>query len=318
MLLGVSREVLSCLSILIQCSSPLGESLLSDPSFFPPFSTARYRPETSLFGTMSTPDLAHTPAAPPPAGQTSNFVDPPSQQAAMIGVSATMTLLTLVFLSVRFYTSLRITRRPGIEDWLCLAAAVLVFGYTGVILDLSYVSRHMWDVPEIWFTENYWKIRFGGNTLQALAYFTSRMPILLLYIRLFGTTLRFRIACYIAIGFAVGTYITSIPLISYFCTPRTTGGDWNSLEVFAECKKLLDWAMVQGSCDIALNVYIFFLPIPTILGLHMDRKKRLGVLAIFMTGLVAILCSALGLYYRYKLSFTSDVNWNEGAFICMS
>lgn len=129
------------------------------------------------------------------------------------------------------------------------------------------------------------QIRYAGNTFQALAYFTSRMPILLLYLRFFGRKRGVRIACYFAIAAAFGTYITSIPLLSYFCTPPP-GGDWGSLDVFAKCKKLLNWAMIQGSLDIALNVYIFVLPLPVVLGLHMERKKMLGVLIIFLTGLL--------------------------------
>ncbi|KAK4163960.1 hypothetical protein QBC43DRAFT_318474 [Cladorrhinum sp. PSN259] len=263
-------------------------------------------------------DLAHTPAAAPPPGVQPNFIDPPSQQTAMIAMTVVMTFFTLVFLSVRLYTSLRITRLSGTEDWLCLLAAVLIISYSGLVLSLSHLSRHMWDVPVIVFTENYWKIRFAANTFQALAYFTSRLPILLLYLRLFGRqSQNFRFACYFGIGLAVGAYITTIPLLSYFCTPPV-GGDWNSLDVFAKCKRLLPWAIVQACVDIVLNVYIFILPLPVILRLQMPTGKKLGVLAIFLTGLIAVVCSAVGLYYRHQLSFTPDVNWNEGAFIIMS
>ncbi|KAI0395441.1 hypothetical protein F5Y17DRAFT_198497 [Xylariaceae sp. FL0594] len=262
-------------------------------------------------------DLAHTPAGIPPPGQSTNFVDPPSRQGVMIAISTVAIALTTSFVLVRLYSSLRVTRSLGLEDWLCLVAMIFAFGYIGITLSLSYVSRHIWDVPLIWFTEDYWKYRFAGNTLQALAYFTSRLPILLLYLRLFGTRKSFRFAVYFAIAAAFGLYLTSIPLISYFCTP-SPGGDWGSLDVFAKCKRLLDWALVQGSGDIALNVYILLLPVPPIMRLHMPLNKKLGILAIFLTGLLAVISSALGLYYRYKLSFTPDVNWNEGNFISLS
>ncbi|KAI0409839.1 hypothetical protein F4802DRAFT_542267 [Xylaria palmicola] len=262
-------------------------------------------------------DLANTPAGSPPPGEVTNFVDPPSRQAVMIAISTVAIVWTASFVSIRVHSSLRLTRSLGVEDWLCLVATVFSFGYIGVILSLSYVSRHIWDVPVIWFTENYWKYRFAGNTLQALAYFTSRLPILLLYLRLFGTKRSFRVAVFIAIAAAAGFYLTSIPLISYFCTP-SPGGDWGSLDVFAKCQRLLDWALVQGSGDIALNVYILVLPIPPIARLQMPLNKKLGVLAIFLTGLLAVISSALGLYYRYQLSFTPDINWNEGNFISLS
>ncbi|KAF2964970.1 hypothetical protein GQX73_g8604 [Xylaria multiplex] len=280
-------------------------------------------------------DLANTPAGSPPPGEATNFVNPPSRQAVMIAISTVAIVWTTSFVSIRIYSTLRLTRSLGAEDWLCLIATIFSFGYIGIILSLSYVSRHIWDVPVIWFTENYWKYRFAGNTLQALAYFISRLPILLLYLRLFGTKRSFRVAVYIAIAAAAGFYIPSIPLISYFCTP-SPGGDWGSLDVFAKCQRLLDWALVQGSGDVALNVYILLLPIPPITRLQLPLNKKLGVLAIFLTGLLyvvshsrslhickqlanrAVICSALGLYYRYQLSFTPDVNWNEGNFISMS
>lgn len=113
------------------------------------------------------------------------------------------------------------------------------------------------------------------------------MPILLLYLRLFGRNRGFRFACYFAISAAFAIYVTSIPLLSYFCTPRSYYmGGWNSPDLFVQCKKLLNWAMIQGSLDITLNVYIFILPLPVVLGLQLDRKKKLGVLGIFLTGLL--------------------------------
>ncbi|GAW15638.1 hypothetical protein ANO14919_050570 [Xylariales sp. No.14919] len=256
-------------------------------------------------------DPAHTPAGVPPAGQTTNFVDPPSRQTIMIAISTVAIVLATSFVSIRVYSSLRLTRSLGREDWLCLVATVFSFGYIGIILSLACVSRHIWDVPVIWFTESYWKYRFAGNTLQALAYFTSRLPILLLYLRLFGTQRPFRYAVYIAIAAAAGLYITSIPLISYFCTPPP-GGDWGSLDVFAKCQRLLDWALVQGSGDVALNVYIILLPIAPIVRLQMPLNKKLGVLAIFLTGLlvveinIAIICSCMPALASYMKNISGD------------
>jgi hypothetical protein len=51
----------------------------------------------------------------------------------------------------------------------------------------------------------------------------------------------------------------------------------------------------------------------------MQQLPTLTVLILTWTDLgSAVISSAVGLYYRYRLTFTPDVNWNEGAFICMS
>ncbi|KAJ8132163.1 hypothetical protein O1611_g1459 [Lasiodiplodia mahajangana] len=116
---------------------------------------------------MDTPDLSQVPAAPPPPGVMPNFSDPPSQQVPMIVVSTVILTLTVIFVAIRVYTGLRILRRFGIEECLTLLATVFSAAYIAVVLHLSHESRHLWDVPLIWFTEDYWKIRYAGNTLQA-------------------------------------------------------------------------------------------------------------------------------------------------------
>lgn len=61
-------------------------------------------------------DLAYTSTALALEGQTSNFMNSPSQQISMVAVSTVMIILTLTFVSIRLYTSLRISRLLGIKD----------------------------------------------------------------------------------------------------------------------------------------------------------------------------------------------------------
>lgn len=129
------------------------------------------------------------------------------------------------------------------------------------------------------------QIRFAQNVIQSFAFVASRLPILLLYLRLFGlkTKTGFRFAVYAGMVFAFAIYLIQIPLISAFCVP-TSGESWNSLELFARCKKLVVWAVIQGGCNIALDIYIFLLPLPTISGLQLPLRKKMGVIAIFAIG----------------------------------
>lgn len=60
--------------------------------------------------------LASMPALPPPLGHITNIVDPPSQKPAMIAVMSVMIVLTLVFVSLRLYSSFFVTKSQGAED----------------------------------------------------------------------------------------------------------------------------------------------------------------------------------------------------------
>jgi hypothetical protein len=60
--------------------------------------------------------MANMPAGPPPEGQVSNFINPPSQQNTIIAVSTVLMFLTLAFVSLRLYSTFCITRSTGMED----------------------------------------------------------------------------------------------------------------------------------------------------------------------------------------------------------
>ena len=161
----------------------------------------------------------------------------------------------------------------------------------------------MWDVPLIWFTELYWKVchihtitrdglayyfhwiqlRFAQNTISAFAFFVSRLPVLMLYLRIFGSNKKFRYAVYFGILAVFAVYLAYVPLLAYFCTPAI-GKPWSSLEVFSKCRRLEPFAIVSGSCNIFLDIYILLLPMPMIWRLQMPLQKKIGILAVFTTG----------------------------------
>ena len=60
--------------------------------------------------------LAITPAAAPPPGEFTNFVNPPSQQGTIIAVCSVMMVFTLLFVCLRLYSNFRVTQSPGVED----------------------------------------------------------------------------------------------------------------------------------------------------------------------------------------------------------
>ena len=180
----------------------------------------------------------------------------------------------------------------------------MIFSAESVIV--AYFFRHMWDVPVSWFTVTYWKVyqmlvllaleaisqllmrpvqkRFVGDLLLGPATFFAKVSLLLLYLRLFGKTNRtFRIKIYITIAFCACLYWVNVPLGAYFCAPKP-GQEWDSPEVFALCSRSLPYAIVQGVLNVVVDFWLLWLPLPVIWNLNMALKKRLGVIALFMTG----------------------------------
>lgn len=68
--------------------------------------------------------LLDGPAAPPPDGEVSNFVDPPNNNGLAIGVMALCTAVVVICLAIRLYAKLGIIRKAQTQEYLILTAFV--------------------------------------------------------------------------------------------------------------------------------------------------------------------------------------------------
>lgn len=86
---------------------------------------------------------------------------------------------------------------------------------------------------------------------------------------------------YPAIPYNFCLYVVSLVLQSYNCAPRP-GQPWGFDNVIT-CGKNAIFSPIRGILNVAIDVYIFALPIPLIARLHMSNAKRFGLLGIFFT-----------------------------------
>lgn len=94
-----------------------------------------------------------------------------------------------------------------------------------------------------------------------------------------------RIAIRFGIVFAALLYFVNIPISAILSAPRV-GDTWTSVLYSGRPQKELIWGVVQSALSIALDLFIFILPIPVILKLHLSGKKRIQVVAVFAIALV--------------------------------
>lgn len=230
-------------------------------------------------------DPSMIPSAAPPPGVTSNFQDPPNLAQVIIAVSAIASALAALSLAARLYSTLRVTRSPGLDDFSCIFAFALSMAYTGLVLSTKDYARHAWDLAIISYTAKYLKIILAETLVGALALFFSKVSILLLLFRVFSTKRRTRLFIYFGIVWAALIGCTALVVACALCIPRGNES-FDSLPSIERCTHQEIWAVVQGALNVALDLYILYLPIPLVLALQLGLKKKLGVLAIFMTGLM--------------------------------
>ncbi|KAK5625695.1 hypothetical protein RRF57_001411 [Xylaria bambusicola] len=268
------------------------------------------------------------------------------QQVLAIVTSAVTLALAVVFVTTRIYTSIRIYhgfhaekqnkviamnysyfRSTAKLTGITLLATIFSVIYIGIVLSsnlslislllVDYRSNYIRDIPMIWYTEEHWKlnVRFPGNYFQEDAHYFSRVIVLMLYDHFLPPRFRLLFHTLCLTLFNLALHLTTIYILTSFNAP-STGIDRYSPDAIMKFKTLLDWSVIHGSLDIALDLCVFALPLPTILQLHMPTRIKISVLTILCTGFFVAIATGTEFYFYCKLVFTSYISYNDGAYIC--
>lgn len=115
--------------------------------------------------------------------------------------------------------------------------------------------------------------------------FFSKTSIFLLFHQIFEVQAPMRMAIRIGIVCCGFLYFISIPVSAVLSAPRL-GETWMSVLTSRRPEKELLWGIIQSSLSILLDLFIFALPIPVILRLHLSTEKKLQLVAVFTTALM--------------------------------
>lgn len=79
--------------------------------------------------------------------------------------------------------------------------------------------------------------------------------------------------------------ITCLVSVAY-CVPKS-GKSWLSLPTLPLCTKMMfDTSSIRGVFSAVSDIYVLCIPTHLVLGLRLQRGRKIGVCAIFLTGLV--------------------------------
>ena len=113
--------------------------------------------------------------------------------------------------------------------------------------------------------------------------FFSKTCLLLLFYRIFSPDRIFRYKLYGAFAFIATTTLSSIPMYLAICLPSSKGS-W--AEGQKKCGKTSVYSYVQGPAAVIFDLFVIYLPASVVVYLHMPLRRKIGILAIFMTGLL--------------------------------
>ncbi|KAJ5101067.1 hypothetical protein N7456_007119 [Penicillium angulare] len=129
------------------------------------------------------------------------------------------------------------------------------------------------------------------TVIVAFELWTTKIPILLVYIKLFGVRRWLRFVCYGTIALSGIIYVCAMSPTFIRCNTSVKSATLADLEVCTTGTTLT--GVISGFVALAEDVLIFFLPIPLVRGLHLPTHKRLAVGAVFFSGILYISLSFL-------------------------
>ncbi|KAF2125969.1 hypothetical protein P153DRAFT_399448 [Dothidotthia symphoricarpi CBS 119687] len=250
--------------------------------------------------------LETTPVSPPPDGTTSNFVNPTTRAALQNWTTSVIGAAMLVFYMNRVYIKARLMKSWTWDD-VTLFISVLLSIAQYVILVISIadgpLGRHLWDVSIVQaLSPTAAKTSYAIFVISPWNSTFIKATFFILYIHLFARIRWIRICSWAGLVFAVSTH-AGIAIYGL---------------VIANPRESETWATRAFHLAISLSVFgiisdamIFVIPFAVIIPLQLSITKKIGAIVIFLTGGSAVICSALNLYYRVKLSRSPDPTWDS-------
>ncbi|OAL47140.1 hypothetical protein IQ07DRAFT_130494 [Pyrenochaeta sp. DS3sAY3a] len=214
-------------------------------------------------------------------------------KSMMIGLAIAFMILPLVFVLLRLWAK-RLAKRIGWDDYLTIAALVVsltcsilqlataIHGYLGSHQPLDANGLPIMDDPGLIFFE---QTKFALNMISIIGLGLVKSSILILYKNIFDVR-KFRIIVYCVLGYVIAWTVSFSFSHLFTCYPIT---------VFIEpyygnkCVQTVPMFLALLYTDVIADVVILVLPIPMVLSVRMETKKKLAVIA--MLGLGAAVCA---------------------------
>lgn len=236
--------------------------------------------------------------------------DPSAQQRTIVVVCIVAPIISSLFAAIRIWTRIFITHSIGRDDYAALVTLPFCIAFSVLVgLGTNYgFGWHTADVPSDRFVF-YYKWLFIVSAVYLTTLWLYKFTILLLYLRLFGVYKPFRYITW-TIMFLVFGYLSSNLLTLLFgCTPIDKY--WKSTTP-GHCIPSTKAGLFYGSMNFVTDVLIFVLPLPMVWRLKLSRENKLGVILIFMGGVMASVIALVRYAFLLKRFFATDIIWYDG------
>ncbi|KAL4977147.1 hypothetical protein BDW66DRAFT_150459 [Aspergillus desertorum] len=250
------------------------------------------------------------PAGPPPAGQVSNFDDPPNLSSAGHAIFLTLWGVATICFFIRLYAKAVVVRKWRLSDFVMILAWTLCMGYSSVVLLVGRISPGVdqWnlrlkDFIELLYYEQIGLILFG------VCSFFIKLSILIQLLEVFSHGQRdyFFWSCHGLIWLNFLYYSMGALITIFRCRPIPKA--WNLLITNGKCMDNFRLIVVASAINAVSDIMIFILPQLRIWRLQLATHKKLALSAIFSFGLMACAFGVIKLVYAVLMNTRTNTSY---------
>ncbi|SLM38665.1 hypothetical protein LPUS_08954 [Lasallia pustulata] len=228
-----------------------------------------------------------------------------SPVTTLIIVCSIFTSLMVLAVAIRVYTKARILRSLGNDDYTTLVAALsslLLMSYEIFLIRHGFIT-HSWQISNTELSPRILQEFIGLAIVYGITTFFVKLSVLLLYLRIFRVNRTLRNLIYFIIVFLVLFYLAYVA--SYAAGEVMCADQRRPTASFCRTRS---FSVVQSAINVAADFYVLCLPIAEVCKLHLKFRQKIGVIAIFMAGLLACVASVIRLAFIIRTRRDLDAN----------
>lgn len=241
--------------------------------------------------------------------------------AAVIFISIFFPVLGATCVALRFYTRAKAKSAFWWDDWLCIPALAFELAMAGLLIwgvskealgghvpvstDPSPDAYLFFTSPQQIILQ---QIQYFIDFIGVFAFGSLKLSILFFYRKIFCASKTSKDAFNIITASMIALVIIwtlSFGIGAIFLCGARPAYAWAPVALVAEhCTAQLQFLEAYAISDFIMDCFIWSLPIPKILGLHMAVSKRLSVIAVFLVGILTIGASGarMAIYIIYVVN----------------
>ena len=127
------------------------------------------------------------------------------------------------------------------------------------------------------------KLVYAMTNLLIPVFFTTRISILALYLRIFSDR-KVRFSIYLCAGLVVAQWVACQLVAIFVCTPINKW--WNPIKPGGRCVESNGFYRGISYPTLVLDVFLIVLPIPSVWRLRFTKLRRTALTALFLTSIL--------------------------------